>query len=221
MFPLSSALLGAGGQGPATFIGALAYDTVISPTSFDLPPGTQAGDLCLIMIWAAYSENLATTGEVSGGDGGWSEHVLSWLYSDYHSSIVSKFLSAGDLAADLSITNGNCTIIVAVYRGVTGYSITTAGTIGDQSKVTLAGITKSATCKGLVTFAQDRDVNSNPTAPAGFTPRIGPRAGGAALFTGNLADLLTPASYINGTNVVWTNFITSTPQVGFLVQLTG
>lgn len=208
-----------GGGGGATFVGA---STIAEGTggsvAIPFPGSPQVGDVAIIMCWAGFSD----TASISGGAGGWTKDTITWNVLSYFSSVFFKVLAAPDLGGvtlnNASTIPSGSTVVVAVYRGPTAAAVKTRNAGEPGTSLTLGGFTKNASCKAIVTFAQDRDPTSNPNQPGIFVMRAGP--GGFGFFSGNVADVLTPASYTNGTNIVWTNFDSTERQIGWAIELT-
>lgn len=213
MYPFPTPSLLAGSSQGAAFVGALAVNMPSSSIAVSFPPGTQAGDIAII-FWA-----YSGPGTISGGAGGWSISSYHWSAYGYTSTMAIKVLAAGDLAGvTVNDGAGGCTLIVAVYRGATAATPKTSFLGASGSTLTIPGFTKSASCKGILNFVQDRDPGSNPVQPSPLIMRAGP--GNFGYFAANVADQLSPASYVSGTDFNWTDFVTATQQIGVSVELT-
>lgn len=201
---------------PATLVGA----TSVAPNGSGVaavafPPGTAAGDLAIIAV--GY-EAAGIPSSITGGSGGaWTRSGLTWYSGNYFASLHQRVLSAGDLAG-VTVNGAYASpVMIIVYRGPTLATVKSSNPLQSDDKLTLTGFAKSSTCRGLVTLTFDRDAGSVPTAPASFARRV---AASYVYFAGAIADKLSFNSYVNGATVEWTDFLTASGQMGWLLELT-
>lgn len=219
MAPRISPLLLAGGGVPATFVGALAVNVPSGSDSMDIsfPPGTKVGDTAFILAF----EGRASFGAITnGGAGAWTKNeIAAWADpSGYYSALFSKLsLEAGDVdGVTVSSEFGYFTLLVVVYRNLSARSLKSTTVISSGTTLVQAGFTKAAKSRGILTFVQMAVGFTSPTPPAGFTSRAGATFG---TVTAKMADLLNVARYVNGADIVWTDFPGS-DAVAWLVELT-
>lgn len=215
MLRRSMNMMAKSGAAPASlFVGA--YAAVAPSTNFGVswPAGSQVGDLVFIFV----STGDAST-NISGGAGGWTRSDITWTNYGYGSCVFHKVLASGDMAG-VSLVNitswGNgAAYLVSTYRGVANASLKSINPGATGTTLGLSGFAKSGSCKGLVTFASDRDKGIG-VPPAGFTNRA---SGEGNYWSVCAADLVAPANY-NGTDLTWSGFYSGQDQVGVLYELT-
>lgn len=176
---------GAGNIGAASLVGESAANALGTPYTITLPAGTQVGDLCFII------SAFGSAGPLIG------TNTNTWT-SDTQGGITVWRSFLTDIVGTIQFTSGgNCGHSVVVFR-----NIQAAALIGKTSSTTVSGFTKNGFCRGIATFGQIND----PTAPVFGTP-VGVfttgTAGDGASQACRAAYNLTPALYVNGTDIVW------------------
>lgn len=180
--------------------------------AISIPSGAQAGDIAIIICWAGFSDSAT----ISGGAGGWTRNTVIWTSYSYYSSIFYKVLASGDLAGVTVNSGGSNPIACLVYRGASAVGVKSTNP-GQVTDLDLAGFTKNASCKAVVSLVQDRDGTVGFSPPGTFVSRSG---GAAGFFAIGTADIINPSNYVNGTTVTWTGFATGADQIGWLLELT-
>ena len=196
-----------------SFVGASVVTATSTAQAITFPVGTQTGDLAIVMCWAG----IADTASISGGAGGWTKNTITWTNFGYFSSIFYKTLAAGDVGGVTVNQGNNNAMVILVYRNAAAVSVKATNPGSATTSLSLAGFTKNASCKGVVSIVQDRDPTASFAPPGTFASRA---LGVGVNFASGGADIVNPSNYVDGTNVVWTGFVNTFDQVGWLLELT-
>lgn len=176
MYPFAQAMM-IGAEG-VKFVGTTF---LVSPGALTFPAGARVNDLALVI---ASGVSVAITGWSSASDG------QCWM--------LWRRLTSSDLSSPPSIT-GNSSTLILVYRGVKQAAKRSGVTSAAPGSVTVNGFVKAG-AKAVVTAARNESASAL-TPPTGFASRAFLSGGGFAI---GAADTLSPSTYVDGANMVWT-----------------
>lgn len=220
--PSTFGVYASSGSTAASFVSVTGYNVTAGNTSQAVAfSGAQAGDVAFIHL--AYAGTGFDTATISGGAGGWTKaSQVDAAGFPYYATNFTKALASGDLGGvtvnfpNLEALNTTI-VIVMVYRGASTATLK-ASASSTTTTLSLAGFNKSGSSKGIVSIVSERDVTANFIPPGTFTARGSYTS--STQWRGRGADITNPSNYADGTNVVWSDFLTSFPQIGFLYELT-
>jgi hypothetical protein len=163
LFPRSVPTAG-GGITPATFVAANNMGTGSNPTA-DFT-GAFAGDFAFV-----YATNTTNTVTPPTGWTAFDPMVVSGP-ADNH-LLYKPSITSGDISSPPTFTMGGGMAFTVIYRGADGVnSLLEEPNGGAGANITIAGVTKGASCLNLVVFMTRGNTIDGATFPTNWTRRV-------------------------------------------------